>query len=92
MPLVRDHEQFEFARLEGVYFWMRDGANRVLCKVSHEALRERNARDGGDTSLSDTFVRHRRRIETIASEKYGGGHRPNGLIFVLKEDLAARPI
>jgi hypothetical protein len=33
MPLVRDREQFEFERFEGVYFWMRDRANHVLCKV-----------------------------------------------------------
>ena len=51
MPLVRDHEQFEFERFDAVYFWMRDGANHVLCKVSHEALRERTARDGEDAML-----------------------------------------
>jgi hypothetical protein len=90
MPLVRDHEQFEFARLEGVYFWMRDGSNHVLCKVSHEALRDRSACDGGSTNLSDTFVRHRQRIESIAGEKYSQGHRPNDLILVLSKDLTAR--
>ena len=87
MPLVRDHEHFEFNRFEGVYFWMRDGASHVLCKVSHEALRDRSAHDGENASLSDTFVRHRQRIETIAGEKYGEGHRTNYLIFVLSKDL-----
>jgi hypothetical protein len=92
MPLVRDHERFEFTRLEGVYFSMRDGANRVLCKVSHEALRDRSARDGENIGLSDTFVRHRQRIEVIASEKYGEGHRANDLILVLSKDLTPLPI
>ena len=91
MPLVRDREQFEVARLEGIYFSMRDGANHVLCKVSHEALRDRSARDGENTSLSDTFVRYRLRIEIIAGEKYDEGHRANDLILILSKDLASLP-
>ena len=92
MPLIRDHEQFKFERLEGVYFSMKDGAAHVLCKVSHEALRDRSARDGEDASLSDTFLRHRQRIETIAGEKYEQGHRPNDLILVLSRDLTPLPM
>jgi hypothetical protein len=92
MPLIRDHEQFEFERFEGVYFWMKDGANPVLCKVSHEALRDRSARDGENASLPDTFVRHRQRIELIAGEKYGGGHKVNDLIVVLTRDLTPPPM
>jgi Protein of unknown function (DUF1488) len=87
MPLVRDREQFEFERFEGVYFWMRDRANHVLCKVSHEALRDRNACDGGNADLADTFVRHRQRIEMIAGQKYDEGYRENDLILVLSKDL-----
>ncbi len=92
MPLVRDHEHFEFNRFEGVYFWMRDGASHVLCKVSREALRDRSAHDGENASWSDTFVRHRQRIEAIAGEKYGEGHRTNDLIFVLSKDLTPLPV
>jgi Protein of unknown function (DUF1488) len=92
MPLVRDREQFEFTRLEGVYFSMRDGVNHVLCKVSYEALRDRSARDGENTGLSDTFVRHRQRIEIIAGEKYDEGHRANDLVLVLSKDLTPLPI
>jgi Protein of unknown function (DUF1488) len=87
MPLVRDREQFEFERFEGVYFWMRDQANHVLCKVSYEALRDRSACDGGNASLADTFARHRLRIEMIAGEKYNEGYRENDLILVLSKDL-----
>src|ERR1700730_8190776 len=90
--MVRDREHFEFTRLEGVYFWMRDGAKHVLCKVSHEALRDRSARDGENASLSDTFVRHRQRIETIAGQKYHEAHRANDLILVLSRDLMPLPM
>jgi len=87
MSLVRHDERFRFERLEGVYFLMADGGVPILCKVSHEALRDRSARDGEAASLPDTFVRHRQRIETIAGEKYAQGHRPNDLILVLSWDL-----
>jgi hypothetical protein len=92
MPLIRDQDQFEFERFEGVYFWMKDGASHVLCKVSHEALRDRSARDGENASLPDTFVRHRHRIELIAGEKYDEGHKVNDLIFVLSRDLTPPPM
>jgi Protein of unknown function (DUF1488) len=70
MPLVRDQETFEFERFDGVYFWMKDCVTPVLCRVSHEALRNRSARDGEDASVPDTFIRHRERIERIAAENY----------------------
>jgi hypothetical protein len=91
MPLIRDHEQFEVTRLEGVYFSMRDGGTHVVCKVSHEALRDTSARDGENTSLSETFVRHRRLIEVIAGKKYDEGHRANDLILILSKDLVPSP-
>src|SRR5258706_4780220 len=87
MPLIRDQERFEFERQQGVYCWMRDKANQVLCKVSHEALRDRSAHDGENASLPDTFVRHRQRIEMLAGAKYDEGYRQNALILVLSKDL-----
>jgi hypothetical protein len=92
MALVRDQEHFEFERHEGVYFWMKDGVAQILCKVSHEALRDRSKGDLDGASLPDTFVRHRHRIETIAGEKYLQGHRPNDLILVLTRDLTPLPV
>ena len=92
MPLLRDQELFKFERHEGVYFWMKDGTTQILCKVSHEALRDRSARDGDGGSLPDTFVRHRQRIETIAGEKYELGHRPNDLVLILSKDLSPLPM
>jgi len=90
--LVRHDERFRFEQLDGVYFSMADAGTHVLCKVSHEALRDRSARDGERASLFDTFVRHRARIETIAGEKYAQGHRPNDLVLVLSRDLAPLPM
>jgi len=92
MSLVRQDERFRFERLDGVYFLMADGNAHILCKVSHEALRDRSARDGVAASLPDTFVRHRERIETIAGEKYEQGHRPNGVVLVLSRDLSPPPM
>ncbi len=87
MPLIRDLEHFELTKHEGVYFLMRDSANQVLCKVSHEALRDRSAKDGQNATLADTFIRHRDCIETIAGAKYDKGHRTNDLILVLSHEL-----
>lgn len=92
MPLTRDQEHFEFTRYEGIYFWMRDSASQVLCKVSHEALRDRNAHDGGNADFSDTFTRHRERIEMLAGAKYDKGHRINDLIIVLSCELTPTPV
>jgi hypothetical protein len=90
--LVRHDERFRFEQLDGVYFSMADAGAHVLCKVSHEALRDRSARDGAGASLSDTFLRHRERIATIAGEKYAQGHQPNNLVLVLSRDLAPLPM
>lgn len=92
MALIRDQEDFKFERHEGVYFWMKDGTAQVLCKISHEALRDRSARDGDGESLPDTFVRHRERIESIADEKYRRGHQPNNLVLILSKDLSPLPV
>jgi Protein of unknown function (DUF1488) len=87
MPSFRGREQFEFHQLDGAYFWMRDCADQVLCKISHKALRDRNGLDGGDADLEATFVRHRVRIEMVAGIKYEKGHLENDLILILSKDL-----
>jgi len=92
MSLVRHHERFRFEPFGGVYFWMADGATLILCKVGHQALRARSARDGERANLPDTFVRHRRRIETIAVEKYARGHRSNYILMVLSKELTPPPM
>jgi hypothetical protein len=37
-------------------------------------------------------MRHRQRIEAIASDKYDIGHRPNDLIVVLSNELTPIPV
>ena len=78
--------------MDGVYFWMTDGTNDVLCKVSHEALRDRSARDGEKASLTDTFVRHRQRIEAIAGEKFALRRQPTDIVMVPTRDLTPLPM
>ncbi len=92
MSLVRHDDRYRFEKFEGVYFWMTDGATNILCKVSHEALRDRSSHDGEAASLPDTFVRHRQRIEMIADKKHAQGHRPNDLILVLSGELTPLPM
>jgi len=92
MSLVRHHERFKFDPFGGVYFWMADGVNLVLCKISRQALQVRSARDGEKANLRDTFVRHRRGIETIAVEKYARGHRRNYILMVLSKELTPPPM
>ena len=92
MPLVKGEQHFKFERFQGIHFWMRDGANDILCNVTYEALRDRCVRDGENASLPDTFVRHRQRIETIAAEKYAKGHRKNELILIFSADLTPLPM
>ena len=94
MPLVRSREQFEFERFDGVYFWMREGASYILCKISHEALRGRSVRDGEMPvwPTHSSFIRHRDRIEKIASENYDAAVRPIDLVLVLGDDLSPRPM
>ena len=87
MPLVRETEAFDFIRFEGVFFWMLDEKKPVLCKVAHEALRDRSARDGEEADDVATFTRHRDRLERIASKSYdlGMGHAGGLLVVPTKE-------
>ena len=87
MSLVRHHEHFVVEPSEGIYFRMTDGSVHILCMISHQALRDRRALDGGDADLSETFMRHRRSIEAIADGKYQAGCGPNDLVLVLSKDL-----
>jgi hypothetical protein len=92
MSLVRHDDRFQFEPFGGVYFWMADGATLILCRVGRQALRDRSARDGEKASLRDTFVRHRRRIETITMGKYAQGHRRNYILMVLSKELTPPPM
>jgi hypothetical protein len=75
MPLWLDPSlEFIIDRFDGVRFAMLDKAERVVCRVSLEALQERAARDGSDqTDLGGIFETYRSRIESVASRRYDQG-------------------
>ena len=59
MSLVRLHDRYRFERSEGAYFYMTAGGTSILCMVSHEALRDRSARDGDAANLRAPPAAHR---------------------------------
>ena len=74
MPLQRADDAYSPERFSGVQFPMTDGKNRIVFRVSYEALQDRASADGnGETDFVDTFLKHRSQIEQIASEKYDAG-------------------
>ena len=83
MPLIRETEAFDFVRFEGIFFWMLDDRTPILCKVAHEALRDRSAEDGEEADDVATFTRHRDRVEQIASKSYDFGLGHAGSVLVV---------
>jgi hypothetical protein len=59
--------------LLGVRFAMFDHEKQVICRVSYEALTDRAKADGINETTRETFMRHRDRIEQIASTNYDAG-------------------
>jgi hypothetical protein len=76
MPLQRADDSYDASdRFSGVLFPMTDGKIRVVYRVSYEALQDRASADGSGATFDavETFLKHRPRIEQIASEKYDAG-------------------
>jgi hypothetical protein len=71
MPLHRFDDAYHPV-FDGVLFQMTPGINRIVYRVSREALQDRAAADGVDhtSELVEIFLKHRAEIEHIASEKY----------------------
>ncbi|MGP0085782.1 MAG: DUF1488 family protein [Steroidobacteraceae bacterium] len=63
-------------RFSGVDFPMADGKSRIIYRVSYEALQDRASADGTGAAFDavETFLKHRGRIEQIASDKYDAGN------------------
>ena len=96
MPLERHTD--DLTARDGVKFWMSDGERPVLCRVSHEALRDLATSDGPDEKV---FEAYRELIEQVASDAYdagtsvddaglvlvtSGGACPSGLQCIVKEN------
>jgi len=72
MPLQRADDAYDASdEFEGILFTMTDGKQRIVYRVSYEALQDHAFADG-DATLDEiaTFLRHRRKIEEIASRKF----------------------
>ena len=76
MPLQRADDAYDLSdRFSGVLFPMTDGKSRIVYQVTYAALQDRASADGSGVTFDavETFLKHRRRIEQIASEKYDAG-------------------
>ena len=68
-------------------FWGQDGTQRVLCRVSREALDDHFS--GGDRLKPvAAFNKHRKEIEVLARRKYLSGQRePDGSVLIRTGDV-----
>jgi hypothetical protein len=76
MPLQRADDAYDSSdRFSGILFPMTDGKSRIVYQVTYAALQDRASADGEGATFDavETFLKHRPRIEQIASEKYDAG-------------------
>ena len=88
MPLTRmeDHH----TKSDGVKHWMTDKRRPVLCRVTHEALRDHADRVRLNVADEKVFEAYRELIEQVASDAYDAGTSVDdaGLVLVTSEALA----
>jgi Fic family protein len=73
---------------QGTIFWGEDGAKRVRCLISREALDDHFS-DGDRLRPDAAFQAHRAEIEAFASRKYMLGQmEPDGTVLIRTGDLA----
>jgi Protein of unknown function (DUF1488) len=88
MPLKRQSD--DLTACDGVKFWMSDEERPVLCRVSHEALRDLADRVHFEGTDDKIFQAYRELIEQVASDAYDAGTSVDdaGLVLVTSEALA----
>jgi hypothetical protein len=88
MPLERHTD--DLTASDGIKFWMSDGERPVLCRVSHEALRDLADRVHFGGSDEKIFEAYRELVEQVASDAYDAGTSvdESGLVLVTSEALA----
>ena len=88
MPLTRMKDDYTIS--DGVKFWMADEGRPVLCRVTHEALRDHAERMHFSGSDRAVFEAYRELIETVASDAFDaeGPMDAHGRILVTSEALA----
>jgi Fic family protein len=84
--IFSDHEH-RTDSTRGAIFWGEDGAKRVRCIISREALDDHFS-DRGRMRPDAAFPAHRTEIEAIANRKYARGQtEPDGSIIIRTGDL-----
>ena len=71
MPLMRMKDDYTIS--DGVKFWMADEGRPVLCRVTHEALRDHADRVRLNVADDKVFEAYRELIEQVASDAYDAG-------------------
>ena len=89
MPLERHID--DLTACDGIKFWMSDGERPVLCRVSHEALRDLAERVHFEGTDEKVFEAYRELIEQVASDAYDAGTSFDdaGLVLVTSASLSA---
>jgi len=87
MPLTRMKD--DYAMSAGVKFWMADEGRPVLCRVTHEALRDHASRVRFVGTDEEVFEAYRDLIERVASNAYDAGEHfdDQGRVLVTSEAL-----
>jgi Fic family protein len=84
--IFSDHEHRTDSTRDAI-FWGEDGAKRVRCIISREALDDHFS-DRGRLRPDAAFLAHRTEIEAIANRKYARGQtEPDGSIIIRTGDL-----
>ena len=72
---------------QGVTFWGEDGAHRVRCRISREALDDHFS-EGDRLRPEAAFKKHRPEVEALARRKYlQGQQQPDGTVLITTQDL-----
>jgi hypothetical protein len=87
MPLTRMKDDYTMS--DGVKFWMADEGHPVLCRVTHEALRDHADRVRFNVADDKAFEAYRELIEQVASDAYDAGANVDdaGCVLVTSEAL-----
>ena len=87
MPFTRLNDDFTMS--DGVKFWMTEEGRPVLCRVTHEALRDHANRVHFNATDDKVFEAYREFIEQVASDAYDAGASVDdaGLVLVTSEAL-----
>jgi transcriptional regulator with XRE-family HTH domain len=86
--LVFTDPEFRRDVSDAIVFWGQDGATKVRCRISREALDDHFS-DRDRLKPEAAFKKNRREIEALARRKYLSGQRePDGSVLIRTGDIA----